>query len=107
MTMKRGVLFIAVILSFAFNSMQSNMIVIYGSDSCDHCIDLKTDLDSAKIEYSFHDVELNKEKEKEMIAVLNKYRSDGYVTFPLVEINGKKLINGATLKSIKVALKKD
>ncbi|SNS73166.1 Glutaredoxin [Ekhidna lutea] len=107
MSLKKLTFLALIFFAFAFASMQTNKVVIYGSDSCNHCIDLKKDLDSAKIEYQFHDVEQNKEKESEMIAVLNKHRSDGYVTFPLVEINGEKLINGATLVLIKEALKED
>ena len=105
--MKKIVYSGVIFLILGFTQMQSNKIVIYGSDSCDHCINLKKDLDSANIKYTFYDVELNKEREKEMINVLNKHRSDGYVSFPLVEINGKSLINGATLRTITEALRKE
>ena len=98
---------IAVILVFQITSLQTDQVVIYGSNSCSHCIDLKKDLDSVKIEYTFYDVELDKEKEKEMVDLLNKYKSDGYVRFPLVEVNSRQLINGATLLSVQDALKEE
>ncbi len=105
--MKRIVYSFVIFLILGFTQMQSDKMVIYGSDSCNHCINLNKVLNSAKIEYTFCDAKSNKERKKEMIHILNKHRSDGYVTFPLVKINGKKLINEAALRTITKALKKE
>ena len=41
-------------------------VVLYGSNSCGHCIQFKAELDSVGIKYTFHDVEQNQELANEM-----------------------------------------
>ncbi|MFK7954447.1 MAG: glutaredoxin family protein [Ekhidna sp.] len=105
--MKKIIFFIVLIVSLGFKGHQTTTdVAIYGSNSCDHCINLKKALDSAQIEYRFYDIEIDQAKENEMVSLLNKYRRGGHVTFPVAEINGKQLLIGANYKLITEALKK-
>lgn len=104
--MKNFTVFILVLLSFGFNLQQEKDVFIYGSNACDHCINLKKALDSAEIEYTFYDIDVDKVRENEMVSLLNKYKRGGHVTFPVAEVDGKELIIGANFDLIIKALDK-
>lgn len=81
-------------------------IIIYGSNSCNHCINLKSSLDSAAIVYTFYDVDINPAKEKEMIDKLRNHKIRGNITLPVVDVNGEELLIKATFESLSKSLKK-
>jgi len=74
-------------------SEQQTSIIIYGSNSCDHCIDFKAKLDSHQLKYTFHDVEQNEAMANEMLAKTRAINYDGYISFPVVDVGGKLLVN--------------
>lgn len=65
---------------------QSNKssVVLYGSNSCDHCTDFKAELDSVGVEYTFHDVEQNQALANEMLNVVHSIGYYDYIMFPVV-----------------------
>ncbi len=67
-------------------------IVIYGSNTCDHCIDFKVKLDSVGLEYSFNDVEVNEEQALVLTQLLQDANYQGGVNFPVVFLNSRLLI---------------
>lgn len=90
-------------LLFAQNQ---DSIIIYGSNSCNHCINLKSSLDSAEIVYKFYDVDINPAKENEMIDKLRSHQIRGNITLPVVDVNREELLIKATFESILNSLKK-
>jgi len=72
---------------------QQTSIIIYGSNSCDHCIDFKSKLDAQKVVYTFHDVEQNQAKANEMMAKTKAANYSGYISFPVVDVGGKLMVN--------------
>ena len=54
-------------------------LVIYGSNSCGHCIDFKAKLDSLNISYTFNDVEQNKALADEMLEVVHAANYYDYI----------------------------
>ena len=68
------------------------LIVIYGSNTCDHCIDFKAKLDSVGLKYSFNDVDVNEDKVLEMLEVVKNANYQGRINFPLVYLNNTKLL---------------
>jgi len=81
-------------------------IIVYGSDSCNHCLDFKSSLDSAGIKYVFYDIDLDFEKEKEMVEKLKSYKINGNIQIPVVEVNDSKLLIGADFKELYDAIHK-
>ncbi|MDH5476305.1 MAG: glutaredoxin family protein [Cyclobacteriaceae bacterium] len=72
---------------------QQTSIIIYGSNSCDHCIDFKAKLDAKNIKYTFHDVEQDKTMANEMMAKTKAHNYTGYISFPVVDVGGKLMVN--------------
>ena len=68
-------------------------LVIYGSNSCGHCIDFKAKLDSLNISYTFNDVEQNKALADEMLEVVHAANHYDYIEFPVVAIGKQVFIN--------------
>jgi glutaredoxin len=63
-------------------------IIVYGSDECSHCVDFKNQLDSAGLEYTFYDVEKDQSKGDEMLMKVQRTGFQGYIRFPVVEVDG-------------------
>tara|TARA_R110002111_G_scaffold43616_1_gene79693 strand:+ start:2228 stop:2548 length:321 start_codon:yes stop_codon:yes gene_type:complete len=103
--MKNLFLIIVIVISLGCKHQAGNKIVIYGSEKCNHCIQLKDDLDSAGMQYTFYDLDVNREKELEMIDKLKKYKIRGNVSIPVLDLNGKQLIIGADFKKLQRVLK--
>lgn len=103
--MKNILLISILMLSLACTAQDQNRITIYGSNECDHCINLKKSLDSAKIEYVFYDVDVDQSKELEMIGKLRKHQVKGNISLPVVDLNDEKLLIGADYKKLSEALK--
>ncbi len=71
---------------------QSKVIIIYGSDTCDHCVDFKAQLDSVGLTYDFRDVEVNYNFTNEMLNKVQAARITGRINYPVVDIEGKILV---------------
>ena len=67
-------------------------IVVYGSLHCDECHDLLRKLDSRGIEYIFKDVDSSYDSFKEMNDKLLAIGYDGFVEYPVLDIEGDILI---------------
>lgn len=78
-------------------------ILVYGSDGCDHCVDFKAQLDSAGLEYTFYDVEKDQSKGDEMMLKVQRTGFQGYVRFPVVEVDGVVRV-APTFESVERAL---
>ena len=86
-------LFFSIVLNQ--NSIQENKaIIIYGSDTCHYCIDTKTYLKGNKIDFTYYDVDVNLEKQREMlIKVQNAGISLDDISLPVVDLQGEIIIN--------------
>ena len=67
-------------------------ILVYGSNTCDHCIDFRAQLDSAGLPYVFHDVELDQALYTELGNKIQAINYQGHVAFPVIEVNGKLMV---------------
>lgn len=68
-------------------------IIVYGSMTCDHCIDFLKKADSIAVKYTFRDVETNANYYDELVAKIQTANYQGYVSFPVIEIDGKISVN--------------
>lgn len=64
-------------------------IIVYGSENCDHCLEFRQKADSLKIKYLFKDCEADERNYNELALKIQQANFPGYVSFPVVEINGK------------------
>lgn len=78
-------------------------ILVYGSDECSHCVDFKAQLDSAGLEYTFYDVEKDQSKGDEMLLKVQRTGFQGYIRFPVVEVDGK-IVVAPKFKTVESAL---
>ena len=79
-------------------------VIVYGSNSCDHCIDFKAKLDNAGIDYVFHDVEQNQQLADEMVKAVQSINYQDYIAFPVVVVGKQVFVNppfGEVLKVIR------
>jgi len=63
------------------------MITVYGSESCEHCIEFRSKMDSAHIKYEFKDAEANEKYFSELILKMQTANIKEYVAFPVVEVD--------------------
>ncbi|WP_299060238.1 glutaredoxin family protein [uncultured Polaribacter sp.] len=87
-------------------------IIVYGSDSCHSCIDTKAFLKEKKIEFTYFDIDVNKEKEQEMLVKLQKaHISINTLSLPVIDNKGDVFLNQGNfkefLKIVDKKLKKD
>lgn len=68
-------------------------LIIYGSNSCDHCLDFKAKLDSLNIEYKFNDVEQDEALAQEMMNAVHSINYYDYIEFPVVQYGRQVFIN--------------
>ncbi|MFI1744444.1 glutaredoxin family protein [Thalassobellus sediminis] len=104
--MKYLVLIIVLFVSLESSSQNINSatkfdkqekIIVYGSDTCHYCIDTKTYLKERKIEFIYYDVDVNIEKQREMIIKLQKAGiSLDNLSLPVVDLGGKLIMNTPT-----------
>ena len=74
-------------------------IIVYGSDSCHSCLDTKIFLKEKKIKFSYYDIDVNKEKEQEMLVKLQKANiSIHTLNLPVIDNNGDIFLNQGNLK---------
>ena len=67
-------------------------IIVYGSESCDHCMEFRQKADSLKIKYLFKDCEADERNYNELALKIQQANLPGYISFPVVDINGKLYI---------------
>lgn len=67
-------------------------IVIYGSNTCDHCLDFKAKLDSVGLKYIFNDVEVNDAQAEVMVNLVRSANHQGGIQFPVVYLNDKEVM---------------
>jgi glutaredoxin len=67
-------------------------IIIYGSQSCDHCITFRQKIDSLNIKYDFRDAEANENYYNELMFKIQQARYTDYIAFPVVDIEGKLMV---------------
>jgi len=65
------------------------IVTIYGSENCDHCLDFRKKMDSAKFKYEFKDAEANEKYYQELLLKIQQANFKGYVSFPVIDINGE------------------
>ncbi|WP_035483800.1 glutaredoxin family protein [Gaetbulibacter saemankumensis] len=70
------------------------IMIVYGSDTCHYCLDTKSFLKENKKAFVYYDVDVNMDKQKEMILKLQKSGiSLDNISLPIVEINGILIMN--------------
>lgn len=67
-------------------------IVIYGSNTCHHCVDFKNKLDSVGLKYVFNDVEVDERQAQVMIQLVQSANHQGGIQFPVVYLNDKEVM---------------
>ncbi len=68
-------------------------MIVYGSNTCDHCISFKQKMDSLGIKYTFYDVQEDQTKAQEMLDKLEKVNFIGNIAFPVVDIEGRVMVS--------------
>lgn len=68
-------------------------ITVYGSQSCDHCLEFRKKADELKIKYSFKDCEADERNYNELAFKIQQGNYPGYISFPVIDIDGKLYIN--------------
>jgi glutaredoxin len=83
-------------------------IIVYGSDSCHSCLDTKAFLKDKKIKFTYYDIDVNKEKEREMLVKLQKANiSIHTLSLPVIDNKGAIFLNKGNFKEfLKVVDKK-
>lgn len=88
-----AVLLLILTFSCSNKKEQSTEVVVYGSSKCHHCTDFMKQLDSADITYEFKDLIIEeKEYDKEMLDKIEKSGYRGYVSLPVIEVEGEIFI---------------
>lgn len=64
-------------------------VTIYGSENCDHCLEFRHKMDSAKFTYEFKDAEASEQYYYELLKKIQLAKFDGYVSFPVLDIDGE------------------
>ena len=83
--------------SVAIKSLKTNKLIVYGSDTCHYCIDAKSFLKEKNIAFTYYDVDVNLEKQNEMIVKLQKSGiSLDAISLPIVDLNGKLIMNNVS-----------
>ncbi len=68
-------------------------VVVFGSMTCDHCIDFLKKADSISVKYTFKDVETNTDYYNELVKKIQDANYQGYVSFPVIEVDGSIHVN--------------
>lgn len=70
-------------------------IIVYGSDTCHYCIDTKAFLIEKKVKFIYYDVDVNIEKQQEMVNKLIKANIDvSSLSLPVIDKGGELFSNG-------------
>lgn len=71
------------------NPVVQKTITVFGSENCDHCVEFRHKADSLHIAYLFKDAEANEQYYNELLGKIQKANFQGYVAFPVIDIDGK------------------
>ena len=87
-------------------------MIVYGSDSCHSCLDTKVFLKEKNIKFTYYDIDINKIKEQEMLAKLQKANiSIHTLSLPVIDNKGDIFLNKGNfdefLKVLGEKIKKD
>lgn len=106
--MKYLVLIIVFLVSLESSSQDLNndtklqkqdIIIVYGSDTCHYCIDTKTYLKERKIDFTYYDVDVNLEKQREMLIKLQKAGfSVDNLSLPVADLQDKLIMNSGNFE---------
>ena len=77
-------------------------LIVYGSNSCDHCLFFRAKLDSAGLNYVFHDVEQNQQLADQMLKATQSINYQGFIQFPVVVVEENVLVNPSFEEALKV-----
>lgn len=67
-------------------------VIVYGSENCDDCHEFRQKADALNIKYLFKDCEADERNYNELALKIQQANLPGYISFPVVEINGKLYI---------------
>ena len=74
--------------------LKANNIIVYGSDTCHYCIDTKEFLKEKQIKFMYYDVDVDIEKQNEMVEKLQKAGIPlDAISLPIVDLHGKLKMN--------------
>ncbi len=79
-------------------------LIVYGSRSCSHCIHFISQMDSAGVKYDFRAVDKDTAMFHEMMIKIHKADIKGYISYPVVDVNGTILVHppiGELMKYLK------
>lgn len=83
--------------SVAIKSVKTNKLIMYGSDTCHYCIDTKSFLKEKNMAFAYYDVDVNLEKQNEMVLKLQKAGiSLDAISLPIIDLNGKLIMNNVS-----------
>jgi glutaredoxin len=87
---------------------KSTVLIVYGSDSCHHCIDTKLFLKNNSINFVFYDIDKDPVALKEMLAKLKEANiSTANLGIPVVDKQGQFIINNGNFEDFLNKLKDD
>lgn len=105
--MKYLIIILLLLTSFSCNAQEEvhqtketkKEIIVYGSDSCHSCLDTKAFLKNKKIKFTYYDIDINKEKEQEMLTKLQKANiSIHTLSIPVIDNKGVFILNKGNFK---------
>lgn len=106
--MKQLTIVLLFLISYQVNSQRLDQkskdhhqqkIIVYGSDSCHSCIDTKAFLKEKGIKFTYYDIDINKEKEQEMLVKLQKASIPIHtLNLPVIDNKGTVFLNKGNLK---------
>lgn len=87
---------------------KSIVLVVYGSDTCHHCIDTKLFLKNNSINFVFYDIDKDPVALREMLAKLKEANiSTANLGIPVVDKQGQFIINNGNFEDFLNKLKDD
>ncbi len=80
-------------------------VTIYGSMSCSHCVEFKSELDRLDVGYIFNDVEFSDELTMEMLQVVQDAGLSGPINYPVIVIDKAQVLIRPELQMVINTLK--
>jgi glutaredoxin len=112
--MKYLIIVVLFLTTFHYNTQEvvhqtkKEKIIVYGSDTCHSCLDTKAFLKEKNIKFTYYDIDINKQKEQEMLVKLQKANiSIQTLNLPVIDNKGDVFLNKGNFKEfLKVLGKK-
>ena len=79
-------------------------IIVYGSNQCPHCVNLKVKLDSIGLKYTFYDIDLSDQYALEMVERVKVAGHTQKFSIPVVLVNDRELFIAPHINKILAAL---